>query len=903
MNAFKDNNGKYRMSDKSSMVLMALIFCATAGLGFLVFTKTPIFGGKSNFGGQSWLTTNAGDSTESTKTTKSTGQTYKVPTPYGSIEFFTEPEKAKVVITKSVVGQGSQKSQTALVFNTPVFNAKLQSQDGKYIFTDPAFKREFVYTVDDKGGLKEDIILHSAPLGSAGGFLPFRVETQGLVADITPQGEVSLINADGLVEYTLQKPWAKDAQGKENHSFYYKVDAVGDKLIDLSLVLDRQWLDEPARAYPVTIDPTVTYIGTPLNYSQISQYCPPGNTEGNCAQDQQPAPVAEYYFDDASGGTVADSSGNTYTGTWSGAGAHWTTQGKQNFAGTFNGTDDFVDVGAGPTSVKSIGFWVYPASTTEYFVDLNGSAYVWANSGVVTATGFTGPTIYVNGLPTTAITAGVWSYIMVTSATAVNASDLDFGRLEGTDYYQGRLDHVRMYNYVRTAAQVAWDFNLGQPVAWYKLNEGTGTAVSDWGVTGQGYRGNGLTLTIGGTGLYTTTTAAWAAGDPGRIHTAIALDGTDDYLASANVALMAPNASTYTNISWGAWVKPLNNISRTILYKNTEFSLKLTAFGAPSCEVYSGGAWKTPATSPYVMPVSSWSHVMCTYDGANIKIYVNGLLKVTQPQTGAITSSSSTAVYVGATSAGAEYFEGLLDDVRIYPYALSASQTKVAKNDGIASYGRQPVTAEQTQSLVCQAFAVGHVASGGVAPVDKTVTYGTVLSGLGGTGDKCWITQNLGSTNQASAVSDSTEASAGWYWQFNRIQGFKHDGTTRTPATTWDATNDNTYAGWDPAKDPCTLELGAGWRMPTYTEYYNMDNDNNWTTWLGPWNSALKLHAAGYLNSSTGALTFRGSRGYYWSSAQYDGTNGRSLYFTSGYSYMVSNTKALGFSVRCLRTP
>jgi len=190
-----------------------------------------------------------------------------------------------------------------------------------------------------------------------------------------------------------------------------------------------------------------------------------------------------------------------------------------------------------------------------------------------------------------------------------------------------------------------------------------------------------------------------------------------------------------------------------------------------------------------------------------------------------------------------------------------------------------------------------------VAPVDKAITYGTALSGLGGTGDKCWITQNLGSTNQAGAVSDSTEASAGWYWQFNRIQGYKHDGTTRTPATAWDATNDNTYTGWDPAKDPCTLELGAGWRLPTYTEYYNMDNDNNWTTCLGPWNSALKLHAAGDLNSSTGALTYRGAFGSYWSSTQNDGTNGRYLYFYSGNSSMNLTTKAYGFSVRCLRTP
>jgi len=59
--------------------------------------------------------------------------------------------------------------------------------------------------------------------------------------------------------------------------------------------------------------------------------------------------------------------------------------------------------------------------------------------------------------------------------------------------------------------------------------------------------------------------------------------------------------------------------------------------------------------------------------------------------------------------------------------------------------------------------------------------------------------------------------------------------------------------------------------------------------------------AAGNLNSSTGALTNRGANGNYWSSTQNDGTNGRNLNFNSGNSNMNNNTKANGFSVRCLR--
>jgi hypothetical protein len=115
-----------------------------------------------------------------------------------------------------------------------------------------------------------------------------------------------------------------------------------------------------------------------------------------------------------------------------------------------------------------------------------------------------------------------------------------------------------------------------------------------------------------------------------------------------------------------------------------------------------------------------------------------------------------------------------------------------------------------------------HLASGGVAPVDKTVTYGTVTN-IPGETTKCWITKNLGASQQATIVSDASEASAGWYWQFNRKQGYQYT-TSRTPGIAWDLTNDNLSATWEAAKDPCTLELGTGWRIPTKTE---------WPFWFG----------------------------------------------------------------------
>jgi hypothetical protein len=67
-------------------------------------------------------------------------------------------------------------------------------------------------------------------------------------------------------------------------------------------------------------------------------------------------------------------------------------------------------------------------------------------------------------------------------------------------------------------------------------------------------------------------------------------------------------------------------------------------------------------------------------------------------------------------------------------------------------------------------ITVNHTVSGGVAPVDKSTSYGTVEN-IPGEPSKCWITNNLGSDQQASSVDDATESSAGWYWQFNRKQG------------------------------------------------------------------------------------------------------------------------------------
>jgi len=195
-------------------------------------------------------------------------------------------------------------------------------------------------------------------------------------------------------------------------------------------------------------------------------------------------------------------------------------------------------------------------------------------------------------------------------------------------------------------------------------------------------------------------------------------------------------------------------------------------------------------------------------------------------------------------------------------------------------------------------LAINHII-GVVAPETKSVNYGTVSTTLGGTGDKCWLTQNLGADNQASSATDATDAAAGWYWQFNRKQGYSNISGVTSPA--WTITSINETSDWVAAQDPCTIELGAGWRIPTKTEWTNADATGAWANYTDTYNSVLKLHAAGYLSTSDGSLTTRGTAGHYWSSTQGAAIDGWGLYLGSSSGNVHQSNKAHGFSLRCLR--
>ena len=77
---------------------------------------------------------------------------------------------------------------------------------------------------------------------------------------------------------------------------------------------------------------------------------------------------------------------------------------------------------------------------------------------------------------------------------------------------------------------------------------------------------------------------------------------------------------------------------------------------------------------PAALPLNTWSHIATTYDGTTMRFFVNGV------QVGATAINTAIAVgnqqlRIGGNNAFAgEFFQGLIDEVRVYNRARTAAQ-------------------------------------------------------------------------------------------------------------------------------------------------------------------------------------------------------------------------------------
>jgi hypothetical protein len=202
-------------------------------------------------------------------------------------------------------------------------------------------------------------------------------------------------------------------------------------------------------------------------------------------------------------------------------------------------------------------------------------------------------------------------------------------------------------------------------VAAYSFDEGSGSSAADTS-------GNNNTASIQG--------ATWTT--QGKYGNALTFTGNGWVTVNDANALDLSSGMTLE-----AWVYPTATPTAwsTALLKEQS--------GALIYALYAGSPSNRPGTylftsaehgldGPTALPINTWSHLAGTYDGTALRLYVNGTQVASQAVSGSIASSSG-ALRIGGNSVWGEYFQGRIDEVRIYNRPLSQADIQQDMNTPI----------------------------------------------------------------------------------------------------------------------------------------------------------------------------------------------------------------------------
>ncbi|MBO2012488.1 LamG-like jellyroll fold domain-containing protein [Hymenobacter negativus] len=154
---------------------------------------------------------------------------------------------------------------------------------------------------------------------------------------------------------------------------------------------------------------------------------------------------------------------------------------------------------------------------------------------------------------------------------------------------------------------------------------------------------------------------------------ALAFDGSDDYVALLNTTPVPTGNSTYT---LEAWIKPnAMGVYGIIGWGNWGVGNQVNALRLSPTGIIN--YWWGPdlvVTTPDLS--GHWHHVAATFDGTTRTIFLDGVA-VGSDTPGSHTVPSPSNLRIGSTNNG-EYFNGSIDEVRIWNVARSAAQMKAA---------------------------------------------------------------------------------------------------------------------------------------------------------------------------------------------------------------------------------
>ena len=288
--------------------------------------------------------------------------------------------------------------------------------------------------------------------------------------------------------------------------------------------------------------------------------------------------------------------------------------------------------------------------------------------------------------------------------------------ITGTSYSDTGLSLDTSYSYIVRAQDAAG--NLGpysnvatgrtlttnpSLVAAYSFDEGAGTTVADL----SGHANTG-----------TVVNAAWTTS--GKFGKALVFNGSNTMVTIPD----SPSLRLTSGMTLEAWVNPpVNNTGwKDIVYKgNDNYYLEgATPSGVPMIGITVGGS-PSEAFGTAPLPTNTWTFLAATYDGATLRFFVNGTQIASQPRTGDIITSSN-ALQIGGDSIWGQFFQGMIDEVRVYNTALTPGQIQADMATAVG--GSSPAVSLSALSLDFGSQAVGTPS----APQVLTVTNGGTVT-------------------------------------------------------------------------------------------------------------------------------------------------------------------------------
>ena len=216
-------------------------------------------------------------------------------------------------------------------------------------------------------------------------------------------------------------------------------------------------------------------------------------------------------------------------------------------------------------------------------------------------------------------------------------------------------------------------------VGYWPFDEGTGKETAD--ASGNGHDGSFV------------GNPDWVEGKFGK---ALKFDGQSSYVLIPH----ADDISPTEEITFAAWFKPdvtinpANNDYRLMSKNNDIFLLfnyeQLGNLGFLIKD--SGNTNHVVHSTINEWTAGEWYHVAGTYDGKELKIYINGELDATAAYAGAA-GTSGLDMWVGADDL-TTYFDGAVDEVRLYNATLSDADIKRIMDEpaAVRPEGKFPAT-------------------------------------------------------------------------------------------------------------------------------------------------------------------------------------------------------------------